>query len=36
MITYVNALRKHLDNDLGLADKELMLASTPVPERRER
>jgi glutathione S-transferase len=36
MITYVNALRKHLDNDLGLADKELMLVSTPVPERRER
>ena len=24
MITYVNALRKHLDNDLGLAHQELM------------
>ncbi len=36
MITYVNALQKHVDDDLSAADKELMLASTPVPERRER
>jgi glutathione S-transferase len=36
MITYMNALRKHLDDDLSETDKEFMLASTPVPERRER
>ena len=36
MITYMNALRKRLDDDLSETDKEIMLASTPVPERRER
>jgi glutathione S-transferase len=36
MITYANVLQDRVDDDLSAADKELMLASTPVPERRRR
>lgn len=36
MITYANVLQDRVDDDLSAEDKALMLASTPVPERRRR
>lgn len=36
MITYANRLQDRVDEDLSAEDKALMLASTPVPERRRR